>query len=122
MRLDENAVATSRGGSSSQNRRQDSISARSVSCSTGPLHRMGGIKDDRIPKLANPVERPHISHQVVITKACTAFRKYEAGTTECLEFFGNIAKIPRSKKLPLFNVDRLARSGCCSQEIGLAAE
>ena len=65
---------------------------------------MRRIKDRAVSGLANPVERSHIGHEVVISERSAAFRETEFWIAEGDKLVGNISNIPWREKLAFFNI------------------
>ena len=71
--LNENAIAARRDSSSRQNGRQLAIPPARTSRPAGALDRVRGIEDDGISEFSDPVERSHVSNQVVVAKSYSSF-------------------------------------------------
>ena len=65
MGLDKYSVASRRCRGPGQYRRQHAITAATVSSTARTLNRMRGVKNDRITKFPDPIERTHIRDEVV---------------------------------------------------------
>jgi hypothetical protein len=120
--FDKYPVTSRRGRGPGEDRRERSITATAVASTARALNRMGGVKNDRIPKFPDPIERTHIRNQIVIPKANASFRKDVRGAAEGFEFVRNISNIPRREELPLFHVHCPAGFGGRSNQIGLPTE
>ena len=83
---------------------------------------MRRIKDRAVSGLANPVERSHIGHEVVISERNTAFRETEFWIAEGDELVGNISNIPWREKLAFFNIKHATRFRGSAQKVGLPAQ
>src|ERR1700686_3255248 len=104
MHFHKDAVASGRYGSTRQHRRQFGIAGRGVPCSAWPLHRVRGIENYAITRLAHPIERAHIRDEIVVTEGCATLRETKFFVAECDELFCNVLHIPRREELPFFHV------------------
>src|SRR5947207_7953307 len=115
----EDSIATDSHGGAGQYRRQFSVATGFIPSSTRSLHRMSGVEDDVIPRVAHPIQGSHISDQVVVAKCRSAFSEAERGVAKSEQFFGNVSHIPRGEKLTFLYVDGPAGFSSRAQQVGL---
>jgi hypothetical protein len=111
MSFNENSVAARSNRRARQNRGQYTVSGSAIPTSPRPLYGMCGIENHAAPKLADPVQGPHVCNQIVVSKTGPPLREKKPIAPEGPEFVGDVAHILRSKKLALFNVYNPSRFG-----------
>ena len=99
-----------------------SLSGRCPAGTARQLHRVCCIEDHRVAHLAHDHQRTHIGHQVVIAEGRAPFRQQNLLIAGRFNLLDAMLDIPGSKKLPLFQIDRLAGFANRHQQIGLPAE
>ena len=72
MRFDENAIATCGGGGAREDGSEHAIAARLIASSTRTLHGVRGIEYDGVTRFANPIERTHVGHEIIVAKGGAA--------------------------------------------------
>src|ERR1700730_15438749 len=80
---------------------------------------MRRIKNNGVAELSHPIQRPHVSNQIIVTKAGSSFCKDELGASKRFKFLRDITHVPGCKELPLLYI---YRSPCLSggfQQVGL---
>src|SRR5437667_5691300 len=122
VHLHEDTVASHGHRGPRQCRRENAVSRSGAPCPARPLNRMRRIKDRAVSGLANPVERSHIGHEVVISERSAAFRETEFWIAEGDKLVGNISNIPWRQKLAFFHIKRATRLGGSAQKVGLPAQ
>src|SRR5579872_1977242 len=73
-------------------------------------------------KLAHDRQRPHVHHEIVVSKTRTALRQDDARVPRVLALFDRMAHIPGSDELPLLDIDHAAAQRGCDHQIGLPAQ
>src|SRR5215471_19112472 len=99
MSFYEYPIATRGSCRARKDRRQNAIPSAAVANAARSLHRVGRIKDYRIPKFPNPIERTHICNKIVVTEADTSLRKDVRMASESFEFARDISDIPGCQEL-----------------------
>ena len=122
MGLDEDAVAPGGNGRPGEDRGEHAIAGGGTPCAAGTLDRVGGIKNDMISGLTNPIKGAHVRNKVVVPERDTALGKKVTGIARRLDFFGDIDQVPRREELAFLDVDDPAGACGGEDEIGLAAE
>src|SRR5688572_30536379 len=119
MSLDENAVAASSNCGAGENRGEYAIAARRVASAPGPLHGMRGVEHDWVAELADPVERPHVGHQVIVPEGRAALSEEELVVAEGLQLFGDVLHIPWREELTFFDIHHPAGFGGSFDQVRL---
>src|SRR5258707_2143846 len=109
MGLDENAVTAGGRRRAREHRREHAVAARLVAAAAGPLHGMRGIENDALAELANPVERAHVSHEIVVSEGRAALGEKETLAAERAQLVRDVAHVPRREKLALLHVHNAPR-------------
>src|SRR5947207_1472204 len=119
VHLHKDTVAPGGHGSPGQYGCKSAITRSRVPRPAGSLNRMRRVKDHAISGLANPIERAHVGHEVVIAERCAPFRETELLATGRCELFSNISDIPWREELAFFHIDCATCFRGGAEQIGL---
>ena len=122
MRLDEYAVAPRRHRRPRQHRSEHAIATRRVPRPAGPLHRVGGVENDAVARLANPIQRAHVDHEIVVAKGRPALGEKEPVMAKRRQLLRDVPHVPRREELPLFHIHHAPRLRRRLDQIRLPAE
>ena len=122
MGLKKDRVDARRHGRTRKDRGKVTVTGRVSAPTPGSLDGMGGVEDRREALLPHPVKGPHVRDQVVVAEGRSPLREAESGTPRGLQLAGDRGDVPRGQKLPLFDVDGLARPRRGLDQVGLAAQ
>ena len=88
----------------------------------GQLHAVRGVKNHRSAKPLHDRKAAHIDHEILVAKGGAALRLPDLRRLPLLQFADDKFHFLRGEKLPLLDVDRLARGGGREQQVGLPAQ
>src|SRR4029077_6776544 len=83
---------------------------------------MGRIENNAISRFAHPIERTHISHEIIVTERRAALGKTEFVVPERNEFLGDVLYVPRREKLTFLYVNRSPGFRRRTKQISLPTE
>ena len=93
----------------------------SSACDDEQLYRMRRIENDR-RELPHDRGRPHIDHEIVVSKTRATFRQENLRVACLPALFHGMPHIPRRNKLALLDVNRAPAQGRRHNQVSLAAE
>ena len=96
------------------------LAARGSAHPSGKLYRVRGVKHHRNAEFLHDGEGTVIHHEVVVTEARAPFGQENARVARAFDLVFYRTHIPRSKKLPLFDIDNPACGGGGQKKIRLA--
>ena len=122
MDFHEESVDPGAGRRARQIRNHFALPARRRPVSSGKLHAVRRVENDRIAETPHDGERAHIDDEIVIAERRAAIRHRQIRIARFLHFFNHIFHVLGRQELSLLHIDRDARLCRAVDEIRLAAE